>query len=43
MKHYQIQVDGLRYVGIFASGCDAIIDALDRHPTARRISAKVIP
>jgi hypothetical protein len=42
MKRYQIKVDGLQYEGLFASGCDAIINALEQHPHARRISAKVI-
>ena len=40
MKIYQIKVNGLTYQGLFASTCDAVVDAMDRFPAANRISAR---
>jgi hypothetical protein len=37
---FLITVDGEKYTGIFAHSCDAVIDAIDRFPGARRISVK---
>ncbi len=38
MIKFCITVDGEKYTGIFAHSCDAVIDAMDRFPDARRIS-----
>lgn len=42
MKKFAITVGALSYEGLFASSCDAIIDALDRFPEARKVSAKCL-
>lgn len=38
----QIRVDGLTYEGLFACTCDAVADAMERYPAARRISARAV-
>ena len=40
MRKFMITVDGEKYTGVFAHSCDAVIDAIDRFPKARRISVK---
>jgi hypothetical protein len=37
---FLITVDGAQYTAVFAHSCDAVIDAVDRFPGARRISVK---
>lgn len=37
MLKFKIKVDGHEYEGVFAHSCDAIIDAAERFPNARRI------
>lgn len=41
MKTYIIKVNGQQYLGLFACGCDAVVDALERFPHARTVSARV--
>ena len=45
MRTYQITVTMLngkqsKYCGLYGSGIDAVIDAMETHPEARRISAR---
>jgi len=40
MIEFKITVDGEEYFGLFASSVDAVIDAAERFPGARRISVK---
>ena len=40
MLKFKITVDGHEYEGVFAHSCDAVIDAAERFPSARRISVK---
>jgi hypothetical protein len=40
MLKFKITVDGHEYEGVFAHSCDAVIDASERFPGARRISVK---
>lgn len=42
MLKFIITVDGVKYKGIFACSCDAVIDAIERHPKARRVSVKAV-
>ena len=37
---FLITVDGAQYMAVFNHSCDAVIDAIDRFPGARRISVK---
>jgi hypothetical protein len=41
MLKFLITVDGEKYTGVFAHSCDAVIDAIDRFPAARRIRVKL--
>lgn len=40
MIKFLITVDGQQYEGVFAHSCDAVINAAERFPGARRISVK---
>ena len=40
MIKFKIKVDGHEYEGVFAHSCDAVIDAIERNPDARRVSVK---
>ena len=40
MRKFIVKVDGIKYEGVFAHSCDAVMDAIDRFPDARRISVK---
>lgn len=37
MFKFRITIDGRSYAGMFAHSCDAVADAIDRFPGARRI------
>ena len=41
MKRFTIKVNGQTYPGLFAHGCDAILDALARFPEAKGASATI--
>jgi hypothetical protein len=40
MLKFKITVDGHEYEGVFNHSCDAVIDAVERFPGARRIGVK---
>lgn len=42
MIKFSVKVDNVRYEALFASSCDAVIDALDRFPAACRVFVKAI-
>ena len=42
MRRCRVRVDGVDYTGIFADTCTAVMDAQERFPAARRISAGVL-
>lgn len=41
MKTFIVTAGTERYLGLFASSFDAVLDAMDRFPGATRITAKV--
>lgn len=43
MRKFLIVADGHTYTGIFASSVDAVIDAIEKHPGAKRVTANEIP
>ena len=42
MRSFLITVDGQSYTGLFPESFDAVIDALERHPGANRISVRQV-
>jgi len=42
MIKFQVKVDNVKYESLFASSCDAVIDALERFPAAIRVFVKAI-
>ncbi len=42
MRKYQISIGAVSYEGMFASSCDAVIDAISRFPDARGVSVRLL-
>jgi len=43
MRKFLIRVDGMLFQGLYPCSVDAVVDALDIFPAARRISVKALP
>ena len=42
MRKFLIKIDGRQYEGLFACSIDAVLDALERFPSARGVFVKAI-
>ncbi len=42
MFRFLITADKMQYQGVYASSCDALIDAMDRFPLAGRLSVRAL-